>query len=128
MTESNNRKLREALKSIYDSLTEEQKEKVKNCKSMDDLTLFAGKEGIELPDEVLDAVAGGYINETSDYLGWWVWDENGNAVDDRPESERLTYQSREAAIATAKRHGVSTEEINFEQWCKLTGNEWAYCP
>ena len=52
-------KLAEALQGIWDSLTDEQKEKAKACKTMDELTVLAGKEGIELPDELLDAVAGG---------------------------------------------------------------------
>ena len=54
-----NEKLNEALKGIYDSLTDEQKEKAKACKSSDELMKLAGEWGIELPDEVLDAVAGG---------------------------------------------------------------------
>ena len=54
-----NEKLNAALKSIYDSLTDEQKEKAKNCKTMDELMALAGKEGLELPDEALDAVSGG---------------------------------------------------------------------
>ena len=52
-------KLEATLKGIFNSLTDEQKEKAKQCKTMDELTAFAGKEGIELSDEVLDAVAGG---------------------------------------------------------------------
>ena len=52
-------KLEAALKGIFNSLTDEQKEKAKQCKTMDELTAFAGKEGIELSDEVLDAIAGG---------------------------------------------------------------------
>ncbi len=52
--------LREALKGIWDSLTDEQKEKAKACKTWEELTKLAGEEGIELPDELLDAVAGGY--------------------------------------------------------------------
>ena len=52
-------KLNAALKGIYDSLTDEQKEKAKACKTMDELTALAAKEGIELPDEALDMVAGG---------------------------------------------------------------------
>ena len=52
-------KLNAALKGIWESLTDEQKEKAKTCKSWDELTALAGKEGIELPDEVLDAIAGG---------------------------------------------------------------------
>ena len=52
-------KLKGTLKGIYDTLTDEQKKKAKACKTMDELMEFAGKEGIELPDEMLDAVAGG---------------------------------------------------------------------
>ena len=52
-------KMTETLKGIWDSLTDEQKEKAKECKSMDELTALAGKKGVELPDELLDAVAGG---------------------------------------------------------------------
>ena len=52
-------KLNAALKGIYDSLTDEQKAKAKACKSMEELSALAAKEGIELSDEVLDAVAGG---------------------------------------------------------------------
>ena len=52
-------KLKEALKGIYDSLTDEQKEKTKACKTMDEMMALAGEWGIELPDDVLDAVAGG---------------------------------------------------------------------
>ena len=54
-----NKNLNDMLKSIYDSLTDEQKEKAKQCKTMDELMLLAGEWGVELPDEVLDAVAGG---------------------------------------------------------------------
>ena len=54
-------KLNAALKGIYDNLTDEQKAKAKACKTMDELTALAGKEGIELPDEVLDAAAGGWV-------------------------------------------------------------------
>ena len=52
-------KLNAAIRCINDSLTDEQKDKAKNCKTLDELKLVAGKEGMELPDEVLDAVAGG---------------------------------------------------------------------
>ncbi len=61
MSENENRadELNEALKSMWDSLSDEQKEKAKECKTMDELMLCAGKMGIELPDELLDTVAGG---------------------------------------------------------------------
>ena len=57
----NANELNEALKGLWDSLTDEQKEKAKACKNMDELTKLAGKEGVELPDELLDDVAGGVI-------------------------------------------------------------------
>ncbi len=53
------KKLEELLKSIWDSLTDEQKKQAKACKSEAELLELAGKAGIELPDEALDAVAGG---------------------------------------------------------------------
>ena len=52
--------MQEALKGIYDNLSDELKEKAKQCKTMDELMELAEKEGIELPDDVLDAVAGGF--------------------------------------------------------------------
>ena len=45
--------------SIFNSLTDEQKEKAKACKTVDEFKEFVEKEGIELTDEMLDAVAGG---------------------------------------------------------------------
>ena len=51
--------MNETLKSIYASLTDEQKEKAKACKTLEELAALAAKEGIELPDESLDGVAGG---------------------------------------------------------------------
>ena len=53
------KKLQEALRGIWDSLTDEQKEKARDCKTLDELTTLAGREGMELPDEALDMVSGG---------------------------------------------------------------------
>ena len=66
-------KLNTALKGIYDSLTDEQKAKAKACKTMEELTALAAREGMELPDEALDAVAGGgcYDGGCSGYSGDW---------------------------------------------------------
>jgi hypothetical protein len=47
------------LNELWDSLTDEQKAKVKECKTADGLVELAGREMIELPDEMLDAVSGG---------------------------------------------------------------------
>ncbi|MCR5397928.1 MAG: hypothetical protein K6E68_00165 [Lachnospiraceae bacterium] len=56
------KELNDAIKEMWDSLTDEQKEKAKECKSMDELMLLAGRYGIELPDEVLVTAAGGNTN------------------------------------------------------------------
>ena len=58
-------KITEALHGVYDSLTDEQKEKAKACKSAEEVMQLAADEGIELPDEMLEAVSGGYLFRTS---------------------------------------------------------------
>ena len=57
MNMADEKKLSELLRAICDFLTDEQKEKAKACKTVEELLAFAGKEGIELPDEMLDAAA-----------------------------------------------------------------------
>lgn len=47
---------------ILNSLTDEQKEKAKACKTPEELTGLLGELGVELPDKLLDAVAGGQSN------------------------------------------------------------------
>ena len=56
------KKLEETLKGIYNSLTDEQKEKVKACKSSEEIMELVSKEGIELPEELMDKVAGGKLS------------------------------------------------------------------
>ena len=55
-----------ALKGVWDSLSDEQKKAARACESMDELAAFAGKAGIELSDEALDAVAGGCGDDGDD--------------------------------------------------------------
>ena len=59
MDENKMTELNRAIRGMWDSLTDEQKEKAKKCQNMDELMLLAGRLGIELPDEMLDTVAGG---------------------------------------------------------------------
>ena len=54
------KKRSEYLKNVSDSLTEEQKEKAKACKTVEELTEMLTEAGVELSDELLDAVAGGW--------------------------------------------------------------------
>ncbi len=104
-------KLQEALKGIWDSLTDEQKEKAKACKSMDELTALAGKEGVELPDEVLDAIAGGYIYHWGIHssLGWY-------GIDDYTGAPIYTTQYEGYAKQWASSTGNSLNEISKEEW------------
>ena len=53
-------KFDETISKLMDSLTDEQKAKARACKTWEELVQLAGQEGIELPGEVLDMVAGGY--------------------------------------------------------------------
>lgn len=55
-----NNKLTEALERVIASLTDEQKEKAKACETLDQLTSLLGELGVELPDEFLDDVGGGF--------------------------------------------------------------------
>lgn len=65
MNENGN--LNERMAKILNGLTDEQKEKAKACKTPEELTAFLSELGAALPDELLDAVAGG----TYDNLHWW---------------------------------------------------------
>ena len=52
-------KMKKVMDQLFAKLTDEQKEKAKECKTLDELMEFAGKEGVELPDEMLENVGGG---------------------------------------------------------------------
>ena len=52
-------KMKKAIEELTAKLSDEQKEKAKNCKTLDELIDFVGNEGIELPDDLLDSVSGG---------------------------------------------------------------------
>ena len=47
---------------LLKGLTEEQIEKVRACKNQDEVLAFAKQEGIELTDEQLEAVNGGFCD------------------------------------------------------------------
>ena len=52
-------KMMEAMKGVYENLTDEQKEKAKACKSLDEVMQLLGDWGVELPDDLVEATAGG---------------------------------------------------------------------
>ncbi len=55
-----NKELSELLGRVIASLTDEQKEKVKGCETVDQLMAKLSEMGVELPDELLDQVGGGF--------------------------------------------------------------------
>ena len=68
MDENKKNELNKALAGIWDSLTDEQKKKAKACENMDELTALAASAGVELPDEMLDAVSGGRRRDIGSFL------------------------------------------------------------
>ena len=65
-----NKNLREQMAELLKGLTEEQKEKAKACKTPEELMAFLGKLGAALPDELLDAVAGGVTQD--EFICAWL--------------------------------------------------------
>ncbi len=59
------KKLNELLNKALASLTDEQKAKAKACKTAKELLDFLAEAGVELPDEVLEKVAGGGVTYIS---------------------------------------------------------------
>ena len=76
-------RVKEIIKDVFESMTDEQKEKVKSCKTKDELVGFLN-ENIELPEELLKEVAGGGFGggtHKSEMTGWErMVDRMGTAV------------------------------------------------
>ena len=57
------------LEKIYDLLTEEQKQRASECHTAEEFMEFAGEEGIELPEELLEmAAGGGFFDRVGDWF------------------------------------------------------------
>ncbi|MBE7009770.1 MAG: LysM peptidoglycan-binding domain-containing protein [Ruminococcaceae bacterium] len=108
-------KLEEALKGIWDSLTDEQKEKAKACEAPDELIKLAGKEGIELPDDELEQVAGG--------AGNWKQYAKGSYVN---YGQYIVYAvvGGDALPGIAIRFGVTVQQIC--QWNNIKNPDLLY--
>ena len=81
-------KMENALKAFFDQLTDEQKKKAKECKTAEELMDFFGKEGVELPDELLDSVAGGFTS-LHRYLSAYKPPRTIDPTFDQPSIRRL---------------------------------------
>ncbi len=117
------RKLAEALKGVSEKMTDEQKEQAEVCKTLDELAALAGREGVELPDELLDSVAGGHIP----WLGCGVFESNTPAkwYLSKEYDKCTTFESH---IAKAMRRGDSEaarEELrSWLNWCRPGHTRW----
>ncbi len=49
----------EKMRELFKSLTDEQKEKIKACKTPEEVVDLIQNEGFELPDDALDLISGG---------------------------------------------------------------------
>ncbi len=113
-------KMNAYFQKIAESLTDEQKEKVKACKTVDEMMKFFGSEKIELPDEMLDSVSGGYIHLGNDGK-WYVISDKCGAVMTKGEGsmEAATFDSQSDAAKAAQNARLSTDTISSEEIKKL---------
>ena len=71
-----NNDLYKHMAGLLNGLTEEQKEKAKACKTSNELMSFLSEIGVALPDEFLDAVAGGGQKEDLEFISkLTLWDD-----------------------------------------------------
>ena len=110
MSDSENKtnELDETLVRIWDSLTEEQKEEARNCKTKEELLKLAGKYRIELSEEMLEQVAGGLIVRTGSV--YHVMDDNDINI-----RYSCAYSPTDAA-KKANLNNVSGKVISYDEY------------
>lgn len=116
-------KVGEAVRELWNSLTDEQKKKAEACETPDELSALAAKEGVELPDEVLDAVAGGYIYYKADAFGCCKW----QVISDKNGYVKGEFAKESGAKRSAKLHRYSTKEIDTKTLEKIRANAPGGC-
>ena len=84
----------------------------------DELIKLAAAEGIELPDEVLDAVAGGYVYYHSGNLISEMWE----VIEDGTGKVLHRNSNKGSAQYMAKQYGQSTDEISRDQLGSIRKN------
>ncbi len=115
--------LNEALKGLWDSLTDEQKEKAKACRSMDELAALAGQMGVELPDELLESVAGGVVVERGDgKSGYAVYkNERGHLIG---RKRARGFDKKEEAVEFAQKKGYGANVMSEEEFERRKAEEF----
>ena len=105
--------LKATLTELWASLTDEQKAKAEACTTMEELLAFAGEEKIELPDDLMDEVAGGYVYYSMEEKHFEVIDDwSGDVM-------ATNFGTYEEAEAKAQELRQSTESIGWDKVQKL---------
>ena len=113
-----NEKLNELLKGVFDSLTDEQKQKAAACKDTDGLLKMLSGEGVDLPDELLDAVAGGAIHY--EYGGWAIIEDSTGRVLARTSDQAWNNWNAKGYVTyAALEMGQSNTEISDAELAAL---------
>ena len=105
-----NNKIMDQLFAVYDSLNDDQKKRIQECKTVNEIMDFAGKEKIELPDDVLDAISGGYI-----FIDQYMGGKDYQVINDTTGEVMQTLSQHTAAEDRARWHGQSTEIISYDR-------------
>ena len=107
--------LEQTVVGIWESLTDEQRERAKACSSSEELMQLLGEEGIELPDDLLSEVAGGLIYRTPENKYEVINDKDGQVMS--------VEDSYEQAVEKARELGQSTSGTDWWTIAKLRGLE-----
>ena len=99
-----NNQLNETLTGIWETLTDEQKERARACTTTEELLAFAGAEKIELPDELLEQAAGGWLHYNFDTGEYEILNDKTTEAMDRVKGY---YDARDRAIEL----GQSAEKV-----------------
>lgn len=72
--------MREQMEELLNGLTDEQKERARACKDMNELTALLGEMGVALPDEYMEEIVAGMFVYPLQVLPDWYYN--------RPEEDR----------------------------------------
>ncbi len=114
-----NENLHEQMMRILNGLNDEQTEKAKNCKTLDDFLAFAKKEGIELPDEILNDISGGVQAGIITIGGpgeFWTEKDRGTQAKDQ---DMAVNKKGDQKMADEKK--AETLELNDKELNKVAG-------
>ena len=117
--ENENEKLQEIVEKLLESFTEEQKAKAAECETLDDLVKLAGDEGIELPEELLDDVAGGRLTFIALRNG--LFGGIGGSIGIRPLFQKIPKPGVKTIFSTG--NTVSAQNAIFDTSNKTVAND-----